>query len=1169
MNTAKRWIGFSLATLLAIGWLSLRAPTAANAQIQTLRFHHLTTAQGLAHDIVLCVFQDREGFLWIGTQRGLNRYDGYHFTLFRHSRNDPNSLSNDTVQTLFEDSRGWLWIGTASGLDHLDPERHQVIHHPQVYESISSFAEDEQGRLWIGTHGSGLYWYDPHEETFHPFTESSSSGNSLPDENINALSYTPSGMLWVGTENQGLIGIKIQGTALTPINLETSTQPLPFHRVTSIALAPDGSLWVGGGEYHEKQGGVVQFDPVQWQVIQAVQAFNQLHVTSLLFDRENDLWIGSEEGLFRYDPSLHQTERFVHDPLDPYSLSADHVTALFQDRSGTIWIPTFHGGLNQYSPTSNRFPYYSSAFADPQKHTFSTVGAILKDQQGLIWIGFHGQGLAVYDRRREIVTHYHHQSQDSKSLAHDHVTALYQDRNGDLWVGTQAGLDRFDRRRSGFEHFLPNLLDPTPSQAISVKAIAEDRQGFLWIGTEDPGGLVQIDPTRTVARLFSGQDSFSSNFLSTFGVRAIFEDRQGNLWIGSYNGLILLSPQRETFRQFRHDPENPNSLSHDFVWAITQSDDGSLWVGTHAGLNRLEFNCSSAEACDPQFTIYTRDQGLPDDSIVSIQIDEHGKLWLGTMGGGLVVYDPSKNQFRTYTEGDGLQSNAFVIGAASRAADGELFFGGPKGFNAFYPDTLRDNLFSPPIVLTAFRKFDQLQEFDREVNHLEEIRISSQDTFFAFEFAALDYRDPLRNRYAYKLEGFDPDWIECGERRYASYTNLPPGEYVFRVKGSNSDGFWNEEGKSVRLIITPAWWQTVWFRLAVILALSGVIVAYLHSRQRQFEALRRSEARYRTLFENAPVGVCESDFSSSPPMVTQFNPRWLSLFACPPDREPHLDFYLPTETLEFCRAALLNGRPWTGETSGKRCDGQTFPLRLNVAPAAGSDLRRCILVVEDLSAEKNRRSEEEAITEERRRIAREIHDGLAQDLAALRLQVHRWQKLIESDPLRLQVELDRLHTLLGEKIREIRRAIFALRPVALDQLGFWKALDRFLGEFDEQNQLHTLLSVSGDQHALEPSLEPLLFRIIQEAMHNIARHAQAQTVWVEIDLREGIVLRVRDDGIGFDTALLARLESEGHLGLQQMRERVEALGGSLQIASQIGKGTQIEVHLGAFKSGIG
>ncbi len=356
-------------------------------------------------------------------------------------------------------------------------------------------------------------------------------------------------------------------------------------------------------------------------------------------------------------------------------------------------------------------------------------------------------------------------------------------------------------------------------------------------------------------------------------MRALLQTRDGALWLGAYNGLARFDRQTETFTQYRADPANPRALSHDFVWSLYEDAAGRLWVGTHAGLNRLEWPCGRAGACEPSFTVFTTEDGLPDDSIIGILGDENGELWLATMGGGLAVFDPQTSAARAYTVADGLQESAFIIGAASRAADGEMLFGGVNGFNAFYPARLTANPVPPPLVLTDFRVFDRPHPLESGLQNGVEIHLTHREHFFAFEFAALDFTDPARNQYAYRLEGFDPEWVYCGTRRYASYTNLPPGRYVFRVRASNSDRVWNEEGLAVAVVIEPAFWQTWWFRLLVGLAALGLASVYLGRRMRYVAALRESEARFRVLFENAPVGVCEADFSRDPPEARHLNPR--------------------------------------------------------------------------------------------------------------------------------------------------------------------------------------------------------------------------------------------------------------------------------------------------------
>jgi PAS domain S-box-containing protein len=1196
--------------------IHLALPFSARAQSPTPRFFHLTTADGLSHDIVYAIVQDPQGFLWFGTQDGLNRYDGYTFTVFRHRRSDPHSLAHNTVQALAVDSSGALWVGTVGGLDRYDRDTGGFVHYPEVAESVTVIYPAPDGTLWVGTAGSGLFRYDRQNDRFVPFGgEATPGGEGEPrpyvGDNILALYQDADGTLWVGTEYGGLwrlvpaLGDRVGGDRVGG-DREGRPYSLPYDRVTAIvqghgtgAAALRPYIWVGTGANHEPDvGGLTALDPATGQFVLYYQGLAHRHITAILEDRAGrgeamlrPLWVGTEEGLAVLDRGTGEASPrpyftvYRHDPLDPYSLVSDRVYTLYEDRTGILWVGT-DGGVSRYVPEKNRFTLYRHNPQDPDSLGEARVGAVLKDWNGVLWVGLHAGGLDRIDPDGTI-THYRHNPDDPHSLSHDHVTALYQDPSGAIWVGTSAGLDRLDpgtgaaALRPYFAHYIHNPADPHSLGPGAVKVIYGDRSGALWVGTEEPGTLSRLDPGTGAAPLrpftvYRYDPANPDGFPNTYGVRAILEDQSGVLWLGTYSGLVRFDPRTGAFTQYRHDPDDPHSLSDDFVWSLYEDAEGFLWVGTHGGLNRLD----DREA--GRFTVYTVEDGLPNDGIAAILGDEgrgeavlHPYLWLATMGGGLSRFDPraeygrsgASPPFRNYDESDGLQGMHFIPGAAFRSPDGELFFGGANGLNRFYPATIHDNPYPPPVALTAFRVFDQVQDFGRDLAGVEEIRLSYRDNFFSFEFAALDYADPSKNQYAYVLEGFDRDWVYCGTRHYAAYTNVPPGTYTFRVRASNNDGVWNEEGLAVRVVITPPFWATGWFRFLAGAVVLGIALGIYTVRARNIAALREREERFRTLFENAPLAVFEVDLST--PRILRANREAARIYGATADElgAMPLDQLVAPEAqadLERLLDGLRAGETVTVESTHRRRDGGEFPVRVSAALQRASRRgQTAIVIVEDITAERAWRSEEEAIAEERRRIAHEIHDGLAQDLVALRMRTRLWHRLVDESPQQMHAEIDALRDLLRDDIREVRRAIFALRPVALDEKGFYPALRQFAAEFAEQNQIHVDLQVKGEEVYLPPFLEAVLFRIVQEALNNVARHAQASTVWIELNLEEaGVVqLTVRDDGVGFDPAQLPEMFRRGHLGLQQMRERVTGLKGTFALHSEPGHGTEIRVGL--------
>jgi PAS domain S-box-containing protein len=1173
MRTHRRSMQSLLLALVLLG--GLRAPAAAHAQASSPRFTRLTSEHGLSNDMVRCILQDDQGFMWFGTQDGLNRYDGYSFTVYRHLRSDPDSLSNNTVTALYQDRAGTLWIGTAVGLDSFDGGTTRFTHYPDVHEEISAIYEDAAGTLWIGTYGSGLFRYDRASQQFVQYMPDPSDPHSLSDDAVLSIHEDGSGTMWMGTADGGLNAFDPATQTFTHYRSDpTDPHSLSFDRVTAIHKDRAGVFWIGTGlEYDAEVGGLNVFDATSGQFTHYLhdpsnrQSLSNNHVRSIHQDQTGTLWIGTGDGLNVFERSVNAFTSFHHDPLDPHSLSGNTIAVIYEDRTGTLWFGTEGAGVSKYTRVKEKFARYQPDPLDPNSLSGPVVGAIASDHAGILWIGVPGEGLDSLDRATGYAseggtfTNYSHDPDDPGSLGNNNVRVLLVDHTGTLWVGTGRGLDRLDDGANGeFTHFAHDPQDPAGLCAGSVKAILEDSTHTLWIGTEEPAGLSRFDRTSETFARYEYDPSNPDGFINTYGIRAIYEDRAGDLWLGTYDGLIHLDRETERFTQYEHDPDDPHSLSRDFVWDIYQDPAGTLWIATSGGLNRFD-------QATGQFTVYAMEDGLANDNVMCILADEQGYLWLGT-DGGVSKFDPQTEAFKNYDESDGLASNVIMLAACHQSESGEMFFGTLDGFSAFYPADIQDNPHIPPVVLTTFRTFDEVVEFDVPLSEVEEITLSYQENFFAFEFAALDYTDPAKNQYAYMLEGFDKDWIYCGTRRYASYTNLPPGEYTFRVKGTNNDGVWNKAGHAVRVTITPPFWATWWFRGAVAAVVLGIVAVIVRTRMRSVAVLRASEERFRTLFENAPLCVFELEMTQPLPRIMHANQCSERVYGWSAEEfaSASIDTIFTPDThraLDRAMRGLNAGETVTLESTGLRRDGTQFPIRASATGEPGTDLARAILVIEDITAEKSRRSEEEAIAEERRRIAREIHDGLAQDLAGLRFEVGLWHKLVDDDPARMHAELDNLRKLLDDNIREVRRSIFALRPVALEELGFYPALNQFIEEFGEQNQLHIDLRITGPQERLPAFLEPVLFRIVQESLNNAGKHAQAQMIWIALDLEspDAVKLSVRDDGVGFDSAILDQAVRRGHLGLKQMRERVENLNGTFEIHSQMGSGTEICVAL--------
>ncbi|HEY42863.1 MAG TPA: GAF domain-containing protein [Anaerolineae bacterium] len=804
-----------------------------------IRFEHLTIEEGLSVTGVVDILQDQTGFMWFATEDGLNKYDGYTFEVYRHDPEEPNSLTDSIIVELYEDKAGNLWIGTYSGgLNRFDPIREQFTHYrnnPDDPNSLSDnqvtdLLEDHSGAVWIGT-ANGLNRLDLNGESWRRYQNDPDDPTSLSADYVVSIYEDSNGNLWVGT-TEGLDRFETETEQFIHFsNNPADPNSLSGTLVQTIFEDRSGQLWIGTYD-----GGLNQFDRQNETFIRYPydpgnpNSLSSENVKSIDEDTWGDLWIGTDGGLNRFD---REEEIFIHyqtNPDDPYSLSHNDVECIYEDRSGGLWIGTAYGGVNHYDRLSEQFSLYQMDPNDPNSLSLNSIWSIWENPAGVLWIGTNGGGLNRFDREKGVWTHYQSEPENPNSLSNDIVMDVYEDQTGTVWIGTWGGgLNRLNPKTGRFTHYRSNPEDPRSLSSDAVWLVYEDHVGALWVGTSN--GLNRFDrETGQFTRFLHNPEDATSISDSTIG--SIYEDRSGTLWVGTFNGLDRFDRDTESFSHYFHDPDDIQTLSHDIVFTIHEDSAGILFVGTFGGgLNRFDRESGS-------FTHYTVKDGLSNDVVYGILEDDQGHLWLST-NNGLSRFDPVLETFRNFDVRDGLQAREFNYNAYFKSSSGEMFFGGVGGLNAFHPERIVDNPYVPPIVLKTISQGGELMVLDKAFEYITDVTLQWPSNYFDFEFVALNFFQPEQNLYAYKLEGFDEDWNDIGTRRFGRYTNLPGGTYTLRLKGSNNDGVWNDGGASLRITVVPPLWETWLFRgIFLIVVVGGLIVGY-QWRVRSIEARSR------------------------------------------------------------------------------------------------------------------------------------------------------------------------------------------------------------------------------------------------------------------------------------------------------------------------------------------
>lgn len=818
----------ALATLLLV---ILPAP----AQLRNVDFDMLSIQDGLSQGTVFCILQDHEGFMWFGTADGLNKYDGYTFTHYSHDVNDSTSLSDNRVIALLEDHTHRLWIGTiGGGLNLLDREsgtfrRYRARKGDSLALSddrVNSLFEDRHGTLWVGTTVAGLNAFDPETGTFRHYRHQPLDSTSLSSDHVFPILEDRKGNLWIGTP-AGLNRFDRETGVFHRIrHIPDDSSSLSHNYINVLFVDSRGTLWVGtvnglnrlddypAFQADERGGSDLRPEDPSPRFIRLYHdpldstTLSSSAIWAIHEDATGTLWIGTDGGgLNRLNRAGGTFDRFRNDRTDPKSLSDNSVRSIHRDRSGTLWVGTNTGGLSTWNPRRRKFATYTMRWDSTRSVSANWIHALHEDPYGRVWIGSASPKLDILDRSTGT---YDHLGFDGP------VEALAEDRSGRwMWVGSRTGLSRIDyttlqRTAIGF-----TSPDPDTLAARRVRVLESDRAGNIWIGYFQRGIAVYRPDDGSIHRYT--HDPADSRSLSDNLVRAIHQDHDGALWIGTYGGLDRFAGMERGFDHFRHDPANPRSLSNNNILSLYDSpaDSGAvLWVGTFGGgLNRLDVRTG-------RVTRYTTHEGLPNNVVYGILGDEKGRLWL-TTNRGMAQLDIRTGAVRVFDVADGLQGNEFSTGAYHAGRSGIMYVGGVNGFSCFHPDSIAESTFVPPVLITA------VHVLDRVITPLRSsIRLGPGDKFLTFEFAVLDYANPLRNQYAYRLLGFDDAWHVAGSQRRATFTNLDPGEYTFEVKGSNSDGVWNAAPVALHVTVVPPFWKTWWFRTgaAAALLLIGSVV---------------------------------------------------------------------------------------------------------------------------------------------------------------------------------------------------------------------------------------------------------------------------------------------------------------------------------------------------------
>lgn len=1170
--------------LFFVFWIHSAFPQEPPFQDDVLTFTQYSFAEGLPFNPGTAILQDRAGYMWFGSLQGLCRYNGYTFDFFGCEPQNPLSLSSPVVLSLFEDDQERLWIGTQNGLNCMDKWRERCTHYfhdPFVtqslcHDTITCFAGGLDNTLWVGT-PNGLNRIDLKTVTFKRYLHIPDSPNAPSCTYINALCADERGMVWAGSKKHLFrLDPRSEQFVEIPIGQDHFEDTC---NINCIIKSRSGKLWIS----HEKMG-TTCLDPDTLQISRHKRNFDNPYESHRFFyeDSSGILWITTDSGLLRFNPQTGAWARELYRKERPNSLSSKGVFSVGGERSGAVWVAT-DNKLNRYDPS--RFPFRMMKHDpnNPNSMSANSVFSICEDSSGIIWIGVGDGGLNRYDPQTQTFKVYRNNPQDATSLSYDTVTALCPDPSGKIWVGTHLrGLCLFDPLAERFQRFPFNKdsRDPVDGTGLNndiVRAILIANDGKILIGTEN-GGLNIYDP-QTRRFTYFQSDPNREDTLCSNDVRTIYQDREGTIWVGnldfgsaggaggfSRGGLSRFIPETQSFKQYRCSVSQIGRLRGNRVYDLLEDRQSRFWIATDLGLTEFDRKKET-------FYYYNPPRGFRGNDFRVLVESEDDSLWISTGYSGISRLNLQTKEIDNFDIIDGLEELGFHIGVGLQARDGTLYFGSEEGLAVLDRGRVRKNTYAPPLHIQRIQVLDEdipLSQIGEEMS----IRLPYWKNVLSFEFTALNFTRSLQNQYAYRLEGLDKDWVKSGDRRYARYSKVPPGDYMFRVKGANNAGVWNETGDSIQITIDPPFWMLWWFRLtvALLLLILGVGSVYLRVRRiREDNRRLEKEVRDRTSQIRADRDYLRHIIHTSPVVILGFqedgcltfiNPAGENTFGVSGDALRGQKWWgIAARDDEQERIGIIHRRivddalrdqeiPMTLPSGKTRTVMWSFVNRYDE-----NEARVEILAFANDITDRLENEILEISSREQRRIGREIHDSLCQTLTGITFMcaslVDQRDRMSPSHAETITLIKEYLQKVTAQS-KQLARGLYLHE---LENNGLEIALKELTNTIQSLFNVQCEFQCFGELTVNDMELATHMYRIAQEALSNAVKHSMADHIILTVQCApRQVSLTIHDNGMGFD---MNEFTSRKGMGLGIMVNRARMINASLTVDSHPGKGTSI------------